>query len=165
MACKGRHLLCPDFGFQRHSSGVPVESRGRRLVTLEERQAIRPTTILATTRKLFKCSTILRRPRMQTCCGCSGITTRAQFPLPDNTCQPFSTTTRLSTSWPRALSKNSKGRKRKLSGQLYYLPGGFTTRRVIIKNTLNKWRWDKNANIPKNTHERVVWTHIATTSL
>ena len=30
---------------------------------------------------------------------------------------------------------------------------------------LNKWRWDKNANIPKNTHERVVWTHIATTSI
>ena len=28
---------------------------------------------------------------------------------------------------------------------------------------LNKWRWDKNANIPKNTHERVVWTDIATT--
>ena len=29
---------------------------------------------------------------------------------------------------------------------------------------LNKWRWDKNANIPINTHERVVWTDIATTS-
>ena len=30
---------------------------------------------------------------------------------------------------------------------------------------LNKLRWDKNANIPKNNHERVVWTDIATTSI
>ena len=30
---------------------------------------------------------------------------------------------------------------------------------------LSKWRWDKTANKPKNTHERVVGTDIATTSI
>ena len=36
---------------------------------------------------------------------------------------------------------------------------------VSVVEYLNKWRWDKNANIPKNTHERVVWTDIATTNI